>query len=151
MNNDCLFYVFGFLDVNSIVSCLCVCKRFYGVIKNEVLWKQLFNRHYWAIKNVHTNYYCTFKKCYTMDKFFAKYSYHDMNIEFFRASFDLSYLPICNLHEGIGLFTNIKILYLHNCMLSTLPEEIGQCYSLERLRLETNKLCSIPTSIGSLT
>ena len=45
MNNDCLFYVFGFLDVGSIVNCSFVCSRFYKVINNEMLWKQLFDRY----------------------------------------------------------------------------------------------------------
>ena len=42
MNNDCIFCIFTMLSVSDIVNCLYVCKRFYTIAKNNLLWKQLF-------------------------------------------------------------------------------------------------------------
>ena len=151
MNNDCLFYVFGFLDINSIVSCMCVCSRFYGVTKNEILWKRLFDEQLWAIKSVRTNYYCNFKKCYAWDKLLMKHMRYGLNIINYCDNINLYNCNVYKLPEGIELFTCIKTLNLGNTHLSVLPVEIGQCPTLEKLSLNNNQLCSIPTTIGSLT
>ena len=151
MNNDCLFYVFGFLNINSIVSCMCVCSRFYGVIQNEILWKRLFDEQLWAIKSVRTNYYCNFKKCYAWDKLLMKHMRYGLNIKIYCDYIHLHNCNIYKLPEGIELFNYIKILRLDGNKLSTLPVEIGQCYTLEKLYLNSNQLYSIPNTIGSLT
>ena len=49
MNNDCVFCIFTMLGVVDIVNCLYVCKRFYAISKNNLLWKQLFKIKFYNV------------------------------------------------------------------------------------------------------
>ena len=57
----------------------------------------------------------------------------------------LEYLP-----DNIGLWYNLKELYLRDCGLCFLAEEIGQLVNLETLDLRSNQLRVLPKSIGKL-
>ena len=46
MNNDCVLCIFTMLGPKDIVNCLLVCKRFYMVAKNNLLWKLFFNKSF---------------------------------------------------------------------------------------------------------
>ncbi len=57
---------------------------------------------------------------------------------------------IKTLPESIGDLYSLKALTLFNIKLTTLPESIGNLKSLEELDLTLNKLTTLPESIGNL-
>jgi leucine-rich repeat protein SHOC2 len=57
---------------------------------------------------------------------------------------------LTSLPADIGLFTELRELYLDNNKLTELPAEIGQLEGLNRLNLDNNKLTTLPPEIGQL-
>ena len=47
MNNDCIYNIFIKLNVNDIINCALVCKRFYNISKTEMLWYLLFKENFY--------------------------------------------------------------------------------------------------------
>ena len=67
-------------------------------------------------------------------------------------SLDLSNTKIIpEIWEKIFELTNLKILYLYNCNLSTLPDNISSLKKLERINLNSNKFIDFPKQLLKLS
>ena len=125
MNNDCVFCIFAMLNVSDIVNCLYVCKRFYTIAKNNLLWKQLFKVKFYNVYTIENNFYDSFKKYSILNNFLVKNSKINVNM-------------------------TIVELYLYDNQLQSIPKEIGLLTMLQTLALSDNRLLSIPKEIGQL-
>jgi len=60
-------------------------------------------------------------------------------------------VPFRRLPATVGKLKNLKSIFIAHCLLEGLPEEIGDCESLEFIKLPDNKpMTTIPESIGRL-
>ena len=101
MNNDCVFCIFAMLNVSDIVNCLYVCKRFYTIAKNNLLWKQLFKVKFYNVCIDGNNFENNYKKYSILNNFLIKNSKVNVNM-------------------------NITKIYLEYGNLRSIPKEIGQ-------------------------
>jgi len=58
----------------------------------------------------------------------------------------ISYLP-----DELTFLSNIAVLKINRCALTSLPESIGKLYHLRELDVSDNRLSELPESIGQLT
>ena len=80
MNNDCVFCIFTMLNVSDIVNCLFVCKRFYTIAKNNLLWKQLFKVKFYNVCIRWKYFYDNYKKYSILNNFLIKNSKVNVNM-----------------------------------------------------------------------
>ena len=149
MNNDCILCIFTMLGPKDIVNCLLVCKRFYMVAKNNMLWKQLFKEKFYYVCTSENDFYDNYKKYSILNNFLIKYCGISVNTNIKR-------LHLCHpisqpLPKEIGLLTMLLSLNLAGNILQTIPKEIGQLSMLQILQLSHNRLQEIPKEIGQLT
>ena len=64
---------------------------------------------------------------------------------------NVSNMELKFLNSIIGKLENLRILYLNDNQLVSLPEGLGQLTSLQTLNLRDNQLVSLPKSLGQLT
>src|ERR1700677_5037647 len=110
MNNDCVFCIFAMLNVSDIVNCLYVCKRFYTISKNNLLWKQLFKVKFYNVCIDGNNFEDNYKKYSTLNNFLIK-----------------------NIKVNVNM--DITKIYLENANLQSIPKEIGLLTMLQTLSL----------------
>ena len=75
MNNDCIYHIFTKLDVNDIINCSLVSKRFYKISNIEMLWYLLFKGKFYNVKCTIINekkFYDNFKKYSILNNFLLK-------------------------------------------------------------------------------
>ena len=116
MNNDCIYHIFTKLDVNDIINCSLVSKRFYKISNIEMLWYLLFKKKFYNVKYTVINerkFYDNFKKYSILNNFLLK-----------------------NGQENINIIT--RDLIIHFKQLRTIPKELGQLASLQKLFLNDN-------------
>ena len=128
MNNDCIYNIFIKLNVNDIINCALVCKRFYNIGKTEMLWYLLFNENFYNVKCTNENnkkFYDNYKKYSILNNFLLKNNQDSVNII-------------------------IRVLNVNYKQLQTVPKELGQLASLQELSLPNNQLQTIPKELGQL-
>src|ERR1700678_2559566 len=113
MNNDCVFCIFAMLNVSDIVNCLYVCKRFYAIAKNNLLWKQLFKVMFYNVRVDGNDFEDSYKKYSILNNFLIKNSNVNVNMD-------------------------ITKIYLENGNLQSIPKEIVQLTTLQKLYLHNN-------------
>src|ERR1700678_4438575 len=113
MNNDCILCIFTMLSPKDIVNCLFVCKRFYMVAKNNMLWKQLFKEKFYNVCTSENDFYDNYKKYSILNNFLIK-------------------------NCGMRVNTDIKRLYAYHHISRPLPKEIGLLTMLQELYLADN-------------
>ena len=116
MNNDCIYHIFTKLDVNDIINCSLVSKRFYDISNIEMLWYLLFKKKFYNVKCTIINgkkFYDNFKKYSILNNFLLKNGKGNVNII-------------------------IKDLIINFKQLQTIPKELGQLASLRRFYLGDN-------------
>ena len=148
MNNDCVFCIFAMLNVSDIVNCLYVCKRFYTIAKNNLLWKQLFKVKFYNVYTIENNFYDSFKKYSILNNFLVKNS--KINVNMTIVELYLSYNQLQSIPKELGQLASLQKLYLCNNQLQTIPKELGQLARLQRLYLSNNQLHIIPKELGQL-
>ena len=149
MNNDCVFCIFAMLNVSDIVNCLYVCKRFYTIAKNNLLWKQLFKVKFYNVYIDGNNFENNYKKYSILNNFLIKNIKVNVNMDITKI-----YLENANLQsipKEIGLLTMLQTLSLHYNQLKSIPKEIEQLTMLQTLSPSYNLLQSIPKELGQLT
>lgn len=146
MNDDCLLYILSFLDINNIVKCSLINKRFHYITHNETIWFSLFKQHFWNI-TCSLNYYDNFKKYYGLNKFLKCYLKSDINIRIRSNMLYFGFNKIKYLPDTICLFSHLIILDLSSNMLCSLPRTIGELVNLKELNVCHNALTCIPTTI----
>ena len=149
MNNDCVFCIFVMLNVSDIVNCLYVCKRFYTIAKNNLLWKQLFKVKFYNVYTIENNFYDSFKKYSILNNFLVKNS--KINVNMTIVELYLSYNQLQSIPKELGQLSMLRTLYLQNNQLQSIPKEIGQLAMLQTLSPSYNLLQSIPKELGQLT
>jgi len=179
LNNDCLYYIFRFLDDIDIINCSIVSKQFYILSKNEMLWEPLFDNNFYNVPKTTGEYYDDYKIYYILDKFFLKYyeaginhMYYMDTIEFdgtetIPISSILYILTEMNFLDNLGIFTiknaNLETMPIEICDMNnisglnficnntkTIPKEIGKLTEVEFISLTFNELEEIPIEIGKL-
>ena len=60
------------LGVSDIVNCMYVCKRFYTIGKNNLLWKQLFKVKFYNVRINENDFWNNYKKYSILNNFLLK-------------------------------------------------------------------------------
>src|ERR1700678_3101756 len=151
MNNDCIYNIFIKLNVNDIINCALVCKRFYNIGKTEMLWYLLFKENFYNVKCTNENnkkFYDNYKKYSILNNFLLKNNQYSVNIII--RELNVNYKQLQTIPKELGQLASLQRLYLHNNQLQTIPKELGQLASLQRLSLSNNQLQTIPKELGQL-
>src|SRR6202522_3949515 len=151
MNNDCIYHIFTKLDVNDIINCSLVNKRFYKISNIEMLWYLLFKERFYNVKCTNENnkkFYDNYKKYSILNNFLLKNNQDSVNIII--RVLNVSYKQLQTIPKELGQLASLQILYLSNNQLQTIPKELGQLASLQRLDLDNNQLQTIPKELGQL-
>src|SRR6202453_1397380 len=151
MNNDCIYNIFIKLDVNDIINCALVCKRFYNIGKTEMLWYLLFKENFYNVKCTNENnkkFYDNYKKYSILNNFLLKNNRDSVNIII--RVLNVSYRQLQTIPKELGQLASLQRLDLYNNQLQTIPKELGQLASLQRLDLDNNQLQTIPKELGQL-
>ena len=133
MNNDCIYNIFIKLDVNDIVNCTLVCKRFYNIGKTEMLWYLLFKENFYNVKCTNENnkkFYDNYKKYSILNNFLLKNNRDNVNIII--KVLNVSYKQLQTVPKELGQLARLRILCLDNNQLQTIPKELGQLAMLTR-------------------
>src|ERR1700678_211004 len=151
MNNDCIYHIFTKLNVNDIINCSLVSKRFYDISNIEMLWYLLFKRKFYNVKCTIINgkkFYDNFKKYSIINNFLLKNSKGNLNIII--KDLIINFKQLHTIPKELGQLASLQKLYLDNNQLQTIPKEFGQLASLQELSLYNNKLQTIPKELGQL-
>src|SRR6202789_1254011 len=151
MNNDCIYNIFIKLNVNDIINCALVCKRFYNIGKTEMLWYLLFKENFYNVKCTNENnkkFYDNYKKYSILNNFLLKNNQYSVNI-IIRVLY-VSYKQLQTVPKELGQLASLQILYFYNKQIQTIPKELGQLASLQELYLSNNQLQTIPKELGQL-
>ena len=151
MNNDCIYNIFIKLNVNDIINCALVCKRFYNIGKTEMLWYLLFKENFYNVKCTNENnkkFYDNYKKYSTLNNFLLKNNQDSVNIII--RVLNVNYKQLQTVPKELGQFASLQTLDLSNNKLQTVPKELGQLACLQRLYLYHNQLQTIPKELGQL-
>src|ERR1700678_790336 len=151
MNNDCIYHIFTKLDVNDIINCSLVSKRFYKISNIEILWYLLFKKKFYNVKCTIINgkkFYDNFKKYSILNNFLLKNGQGNVNI--ITRDLNINFKQLQTIPKELGQLASLQILYLSNNQLQTIPKELGQLASLQGLYLYNNKLQTIPKELGQL-
>src|ERR1700679_3205952 len=151
MNNDCIYNIFIKLNVNDIINCALVCKRFYNIGKTEMLWYLLFKENFYNVKCANKNnkkFYDNYKKYSILNNFLLKNNQDSVNIII--RVLKVSYKQLQTVPKELGHLASLKRLDLSNNQLQTIPKELGQLTSLRQLYLSNNQLHTIPKELGQL-
>jgi len=114
----------------------------------EIIISYLNNDNFDSLNQVFSfnslNWYIVFKYHFNCHK--------NVNLSEYRRYLGIeSLIGKLNLKENIEELNNLKVLYLDNNQLTSLPIEIGNLTSLQTLYLGGNQLTSLPKEIGNLT
>ncbi len=162
MNDDCLCYIFSFLDIISITNCLLTSKRFNIIAKNDFIWGQIFINKF-CDKRITKNYYCNYKIYDNFNKFIFENSrlYNTSNSDecnnWLKFTINIhciipsKYFHYKTIPPQIELLVNLQYIYLDAVGLESIPPEIGNLPSLIDLNMSNNKIQKIPCEIGNLT
>src|ERR1700677_5001514 len=151
MNNDCIYNIFIKLDVNDIINCALVCKRFYNIGKTEMVWYLLFKENFYNVKCTNENnkkFYDNYKKYSILNNFLLKNNQDSVNIIF--KVLNVSCKQLQTVPKELGQLTSLRTLDLSSNQLQTIPKELGQLASLQRLSFSNNQLQIIPEELGQL-
>src|ERR1700677_4127745 len=148
MNNDCIYHIFTMLNVNDLVNCLLVSKRFNKIAKFERLWYLLFKEKFYNCV-ISKKFYENYKKYNILNNFLLQNN--EVSVNVIIRELYLSYNQLQSIPKEIGLLTMLQTLSLSNNQLQSIPKEIGLLTMLQTLSLNNNKLKSIPKEIGQLT
>src|ERR1700678_4352916 len=151
MNNDCIYNIFIKLNVNDIINCALVCKRFYNIGKTEMLWYLSFKENFYNVKCTNENnkkFYDNYKKYSILNNFLLKNNQDSVNIII--RVLNVSYRQLQTIPKELGQLASLQRLDLDNNQLHTIPKELGQLASLQILYLYNNKLQTIPKELGQL-
>src|SRR5271156_368547 len=144
MNNDCIYNIFIKLNVNDIINCAHVCKRFYNISRTEMLWYLLFKENFYNVKCTNENnkkFYDNYKKYSVLNNFLLKNNQDSVNI--IVRVLNVSYKQLQTIPKELGQLTMLQVLHLYNNQIQSLPKELGQLASLQQLFLSSNQLQSI--------
>src|SRR6202522_3834102 len=147
----CIYNIFIKLNVNDIINCALVCKRFYNIGKTEMLWYLLFKENFYNVKCTNENnkkFYDNYKKYSILNNFLLKNNQDSVNIII--RVLNVSYKQLQTIPKELGQLASLQILYLYNNQLQTIPKELGQLASLRTLYLHNNQLQTIPKELGLL-
>ena len=134
MNNDCIYNIFIKLNVNDIINCALVCKRFYNIGKTEMVWYLLFKENFYNVKCTNENnkkFYDNYKKYSILNNFLLKNNQDSVNIII--RVLNVSYKQLQTVPKELGQLASLQELYLKNNKLQTIPKELGQLASLQNL------------------
>src|ERR1700677_1205753 len=148
MNNDCIYHIFTMLNVNDLVNCLLVSKRFNKIAKFERLWYLLFKEKFYNCV-ISKKFYENYKKYNILNNFLLQNN--GVNLNVIIRELYLSYNQLQSIPKEIGLLTMLQTLSLSNNQLQSIPKEIGQLTMLQGLYFSNNQLQTIPKEIGQLT
>jgi Leucine-rich repeat (LRR) protein len=151
MNNDCIYNIFIKLNVNDIINCALVCKRFYNIGKTEMVWYLLFKENFYNVKCTNENnkkFYDNYKKYSILNNFLLKNNQDSVNIII--RVLNVSYKQLQTVPKELGQLASLQELSLSNNQLQTIPKELGQLASLQELYLHNNQLQTIPKELGQL-
>src|SRR5271156_3318991 len=151
MNNDCIYNIFIKLNVNDIINCALVCKRFYNIGKTEMVWYLLFKENFYNVKCTNENnkkFYDNYKKYSILNNFLLKNNQDNVNIII--RILNVSYNQLQTIPKELGQLASLQELYLSNNQIQTIPKELGQLASLQKLYLSNNQLQTIPKELGQL-
>src|SRR5208282_2143071 len=151
MNNDCIYNIFIKLNINDIINCALVCKRFYNIGKTEMLWYLLFKENFYNVKCTNENnkkFYDNYKKYSILNNFLLKNNQDSVNIII--RVLKVNYKQLQTIPKELDQLASLQELYLYNNQLHTIPKELGQLASLLRLDLDNNQLQTIPKELGQL-
>src|ERR1700677_2436862 len=151
MNNDCIYNIFIKLNVNDIINCALVCKRFYNISKTEMLWYLLFKKNFYNVKCTNENnkkFYDNYKKYSILNNFLLKNNQDSVNIII--RVLNVRYRQLQTVPKELSQLANLQRLDLSNNQLHIIPKELGQLASLQELYLPNNQLQTIPKELGQL-
>src|SRR6202453_1025477 len=152
MNNDCIYNIFIKLNVNDIINCALVCKRFYNIGKTEMVWYLLFKENFYNVKCTNENnkkFYDNYKTYSILNNFLLKNNQDSVNIII--RVLNVSYKQLQTVPKELGQLASLLRLDLYNNQLQTIPKELGQLASLQKLYLSNNQLQTIPKELGHLS
>src|SRR6202522_2694419 len=147
----CIYNIFIKLNVNDIINCALVCKRFYNIGKTEMLWYLLFKENFYNVKCTNENnkkFYDNYKKYSILNNFLLKNNQDSVNIII--RVLNVSYRQLQTIPKELGQLASLLRLDLDNNQLQTIPKELGQLASLQQLDLYHNQLQTIPKELGQL-
>src|ERR1700678_3953506 len=139
MNNDCIYNIFIKLNVNDIINCALVCKRFYNICRTEMLWYLLFKENFYNVKCTNENnkkFYGNYKTYSILNNFLLKNNQDSVNIII--RVLDVSYKQLRTMPKELGQLASLQRLFLNNNQLQTIPKELGQLASLRYFQLDNN-------------
>ena len=140
MNNDCIYHIFTKLDVNDIINCSLVSKRFYKISNIEILWYLLIKKKFYNVKCTIINekkFYDNFKKYSILNNFLLKNGQGNVNI--ITRDLIIVFKQLQTIPKELGQLASLQILYLHGNKLQSIPKELGQLAMLHKFILD-NKL-----------
>src|SRR6202522_2942677 len=147
----CIYNIFIKLNVNDIINCALVCKRFYNIGKTEMLWYLLFKENFYNVKCTNENnkkFYDNYKKYSILNNFLLKNNQDSVNI--ISRVLNVKYKQLQTVPKELGQLASLQTLDLYHNQLHTIPKELGQLTSLQELSLSNNQLQTIPKELGQL-
>ena len=146
--DDGLFELFKILSYDELLTCSQICKDWYKVSKNELLWKLLVDKYYDDVKTiVGKNNMDKFMKCFSVKIVMNKFNINNIDVD----EINVNYANLISIPPGIFLFSNLRELSLSNNNLTTISSEMCQLTNLQTLYLCNNYLTTIPSEMCQLT
>jgi hypothetical protein len=114
--DDILSETLKFLKPINILNLSLVCRKLYIFSRSEILWEDLYDKHFNVKISVEETYYDKFKRCHLVSKLSV-------------------YLKENKLKDiELGQLINLQSLYLSNNNLTTIPKELGQLINCRIIR-----------------
>jgi Leucine-rich repeat (LRR) protein len=135
--DDCFTVMFIFLDVDTLMTCFLVNKKFYALSHQDGLWQQHLKDTWFPCQKDVFNHYQHSFQCQQ----FLKSPFKQRSFQLIE-TLNLSYQKISYLLPALNVLKNLKTIFLSHNNITTLPPEWDM--PLQTIYLNHNDITTLP-------